>query len=426
MGDGIPGNPPGRHSGTGFVLPWGRRPRARSARRLAGLLALVLATGGSACDDSFTPLAPGAQRFSVWGYLEVTRDTQWIRIGSLRSTLLTSGDSLPVQATLEDLTDGEIIHLRQTTVRSDVISPLDSTGTTVHNFWTTVPIRPGASFHFRARGDVANSVDAVIRLPTDYRMEVLLGQSWNRTRSDSLVLIGLHYVAFVTATTVTVDSCGDASADQSYAPVSDSLSDPHSTPLFRPTPGRGCGPRYVVGRTLSVVGSGSMWPQGSGSNMGDVAPGNITNGVGFLGGTLSKTIPYENCDYASNTLNDPYCRLRYDSTTVTLMGRVWDPLCGNPVPRALVTLQELEPRAPEVAKIRSIYTDADGRFWMSALVPAMHYAMTVHRNERPAILTGSPGQEFYDYQTTVVFTSGQQATHDVDLLGHDFLLCPTR
>jgi hypothetical protein len=180
----------------------------------------------------------------------------------------------------------------------------------------------------------------------------------------------------------------------------------------------------VAGRTLSIVGSGSMWAQGPGGlGMGDVGPGNVTNGVGFVGGTLSKTVPYENCDYVYRSGDNWHCRLHYDSTTVTLTGRVWDPICGSYVPRALVTLQELDPRAPEVAKIRSIYTDMDGRYWISALEPGMRYAMTVHRDERPANWGGGPFQEFEDYHATVVFTSGQQATHDLDLLGHTYAFC---
>lgn len=411
---------------TGLVLPRGRRPRAGSARRLACMGALVLAACGMACDDSFAPFAPNAQRLSVWGYLEVARDTQWIRIGALRPTVLASGDSLPVQATLEDLAGGGIIQLRQATVRADVISPMDSTGTTVHNFWTTAPVRAGASFRFRAKGDVGSPVEAVIRVPPDYRMEVLVGQSWNRSRSDSLVLIGLRYVAFVKVTTLAVDSCGNFSEEQTFAPVSDSLHEAHSTPVTRPAPGRRarCSASFVVGRTLSVVGAGSTWPQGSNfAAMGDVGPGNITNGVGFLGGTLSKTVPYENCDYVSSTGNNAHCRLRYDSTTATLKGRIWDPLCKEVVARALVTLQELDPRPPEVAKIRSIYTDIDGRYWIGGLEPGMHYAMTVQRDERPPIWGPGPPYEFQYYHATVAFTPGQQATQDIDLLGRLPALC---
>ncbi len=396
-----------------------RRRNARSAGALAAWLALVLVTGGGACEDSFSPtLLPGAQRLSVWGYLEVTRDTQWIRIGSLRPTVFTAGDSLPVQATLEDLTGGGTIQLRQATVRWGVTSPVDSAATTVHNFWTTVPIRPGASFRFRAFGDVGHPVEALVRVPADYRMEVLLGRAQPHT--DSLVLIGLHYVAFVTAITVTVDSCGAASDERSYATVSDSLHDSHSTPVIRPTPARrsGCGPRYMTGRTLSVVGSGSMWQGSGGLEMGDLGPGNITNGVGWVGGTLSKTIPYEECVYIDY---DAPCRLHYDSTTVTLTGRVWDPVCAKPVPRALVRLRELG--VPGETKLRDVYTDVDGRFWMSALEPGMRYAMTVRRNEVPAMWSPDP-PEFQDYYATVVFTSGQQARRDVDLLGHSYLRCP--
>lgn len=414
-----------RPAGAGSVPAWRRRARAG----VVGLLALLAATAGAACDDSFTPIEPTAQRLSVWGYLEATRDTQWIRIGALRPTVFTSGasgDSLPVQATLEDLTNGGIIQLRQATVRWGITAPVDSAGTTVHNFWTTAPIRPGASFHFRAHGDIGRPVDAVVRIPADYHMEVLLGQAWNSPHGDSLVLIGLHYVAFVSATTFTVDSCGDASVDQSYAPVSDTLHDAHSTPLFRVTPARrpGCGPRFVTGRTLSIVGSGSAWAQDpSGVGFGDVGPGNVTDGVGFVGGTLSKTVPYESCDYVQATGNNRYCRLRYDSTIVTLTGRVWDPVCGGFVARALVTLQELDPRPPEVAKIRSTYTDFDGRYWMSGLEPGMRYYMTVQRDERPALWGGGPFKEFPDYHATVVFTAGQQATHDLDLSGRLPAMC---
>ena len=93
----------------------------------------------------------------------------------------------------------------------------------------------------RAGGAVASPVEAMVRVPRDYRMEVLLGQSWNPSKADSLVLVGLPYVAFVSSTTFTVDSCGNASVDRSFSPVSDTLHDPHGTPLFRSAPVRRAG-----------------------------------------------------------------------------------------------------------------------------------------------------------------------------------------
>ena len=94
--------------------------------------------------------------------------------------------ALPAPADLPDS-----IHSRSVTLASEelhviakmdlveaeggVVTPVDSAGTTVHNFWTTVPIRTGASYRFRAQGGIASPVEAVVRVPADYRMEVLLG-----------------------------------------------------------------------------------------------------------------------------------------------------------------------------------------------------------------------------------------------------------
>ena len=68
---------------------------------------------------------------------------------------------------------------------------------------------------------------------------------------------------------------------------------------------------------------------------------NVTHAMGFIGGTLSRRVPYENCIYLG--WNPPRtCDLRYDGTSASLSGRVIEQSCGGgPVSGASVVLEEL-------------------------------------------------------------------------------------
>ncbi len=77
------------------VVVWGRRdPRVLRMGWLVCIFAAMSALT-EACDDTFQPIAArGETLLPVFGYLDASADTQWIRVMPLRRLHLTSQDRI--------------------------------------------------------------------------------------------------------------------------------------------------------------------------------------------------------------------------------------------------------------------------------------------------------------------------------------------
>src|SRR5690554_2310724 len=108
-----------------------------------GAVAVVVASG--CADPVFDPIPDSDLHFSVFGVLDATADTQWIRVSPLRASITHSGEVLDAVVTLEHLGTGEVIELSDSLVSFE--SSLDD-GTSVvrQNFWTDHPIEAGATY----------------------------------------------------------------------------------------------------------------------------------------------------------------------------------------------------------------------------------------------------------------------------------------
>jgi hypothetical protein len=137
----------------------------RLACLLAALLGALLLAG---CDTSFEPFArQGA--YSIYGYLSVTSERQFIRVKPLNRPLGSdSTQPLDATVTLENLATGETITL------TDSIVTFTDQGTRVvtHNYWTDAPIQPSTRYRLtvdgpagttRATTTTPTGTDAVIR-----------------------------------------------------------------------------------------------------------------------------------------------------------------------------------------------------------------------------------------------------------------------
>jgi hypothetical protein len=133
------------------------------------------------------------------------------------------------------------------------------------------------------------------------------------------------------------------------------------------------------------VGSEAAWPAGAGYSPGGLGESggtsNVTNAVGFLGGVLTKTIPYEYCEFRSDGAPvPPYCLLRYGPATATVSGTVTEPLCVGALDSVTVRLSELD-RDP--ARIRTVLTTRTGQFLIGALEPGIPHALSVRAPQVP-------------------------------------------
>lgn len=64
------------------------------------------------CNDTFQPLQENNQyNFNISGYLDVSADTQWIRVGTSRESIDEPPDPSDIKVTLKDLQNGDTVDL---------------------------------------------------------------------------------------------------------------------------------------------------------------------------------------------------------------------------------------------------------------------------------------------------------------------------
>jgi hypothetical protein len=385
------------------------------SRSLAACLCVAMA---AACDDSFEPIAPSALAFSVFGYLDASADTQWIRVMPLRPVRVTAPEALGATVMLEQLGTGRLITLRDSLVRlwhpSD--PDLGSEGSFVHDFWTTDEIEPGTTYRFSARREGTEPAEAVVAIPRDYEVEVAINQSPIDWPPDELRITGVKHVAFFTTIARFHDECGPGATRTLYE-RSSAEDEAHVFAVAKAgaVPRDECGQPRVEAWEFWIVGSVAAWPTEG------YAPGalgtssltsNVTNAVGFLGGVLTRTVPYEACRFRSDGTPVPqYCMLRYTRETVTLSGTVRDGGCGGaPIGSVTLRMTELD-RNP--ARIRTASGTRAGDFRIGALEPGIPHVLEVR--VPPILVDGVPIDVYSPYTDTLTFTPGQQAGYDIQL-----------
>lgn len=370
--------------------------------RLLLLSCAIAALAAGGCDETFEPIAPGALPFSVWGYLDAAADTQWIRVTPVRSRMQTSPGPSDAVVTLEHVRTGQLIELRDSLFR---LSDPGGLGVVyVHNFWTTERIEPGAAYRFSARREGEEPAEVVVEIPRDYAVEVWVSQL--PAVSDSLRISPLRHLPFLELTAHFRDACesdalsrraGGHSSDDAVLMIRIDTVEIRS----RDAPPE-CGDPTIERHELWLVGSGAPWPEGSDYEVGALGgvpelPSNITNALGFLGGVLTRTVPYEKCVFQGGEEGvavPSHCRLRYDSETATLSGSVIETRCEDgPIAAIPVELRELDGEPPAHRKIRPTRTDPVGGFRIGGLEPGMRYLLRAR--DEPEI--DADGNEVYLY-----------------------------
>lgn len=375
-----------------------------------GLLALLLVT---ACDDTFTPIEASALRYSLYGYLDASADTQWIRVSPVRPLAITSPEPLEERVTLEHLGTGRIVELRDSVFRQQALDPdLGSATFYVHNFWTTEPIAPGATYRLTVTKTGGPTAETLIEVPPEYDMEIWLSQ---RSRPNLVHLAGLEHVGLVFLLTTFRDDCGSG-VTRTLAPVTPSSTGERQVSIPVRVPVRdGCGRTDVLQRDIQVVGSGAPWPtrhsNGGVGGLGDPGePAFGENAIGFLAGVLSRQLPYEACRLEGDQPPE-YCRLRYEEGSATLQGMVDDSRCGEVlvVAGATVELREVDPESPAYTVVRPTTTGLTGAFLIRGLTPGKRYALRV--TKRSPVATS----DFLDHTDTLQFAPNEVMKYDISL-----------
>lgn len=398
-----------------IAAPPVRRASRLGRRRALPLLAsgLLVAAGlASGCDETFEPLAPIERHYTVFGYLDASADTQWIRVGPVRTLEPTSPSASSDIVTLEEHGTGRTIALHDSlfTFENNPRSPIAGSAW-VHNFWTTQPIEPGARYTLSIQGDGGEVATADITIPPAYHVELSITKQLRF--ADELRVTGVKHLPFVAQVISFQDGCGSAvdtvwykatpGADAGFTiPIEDSVGTRADG---------GCGPPRVLGRYFWMVGSDSEWPGGvpwAGSLGASSLSTNVENAVGFVGGVFTRFFPYGECRFETASPTSPQiCTLNYDLSSASLEGTVSETRCGRgALDSATVALTQLD---ADPAEVRTFLTTPDGHYWIAALVPGTRYALEVSGK-------GSGGIQVYStVQDTLTFTRGERRERDFGL-----------
>jgi hypothetical protein len=375
-----------------------------------GLLVLLLT---AACDDTFTPIEASALRYSLYGYLDASADTQWIRVMPVRPLAVTSPEPLEERVTLEHLGTHRVVELRDSLFRQTSTDPeLGGGAFYYHNFWTVEPIDPGATYRLTVTKAGSPAVETLIKVPPAYDLEILVSQ---RQQPDLVHLTGLEHVGLVFLLTSFRDICGFGVARTFLSAPPSSTGERHVTIPSQVSVRPGCNPTDRLQQDIQVIGSGEPWPtrqsNGGVGRLGE--PGQPTlgeSGIGFLAGVLSRDIPYEDCRLEGRQPPE-YCRLRYEEGSASLRGTITDTRCGTAlvVREAIIELREVEPESPDFTVVRPTTSGLAGGYLIRGLTPGKRYALLAKKRSPTPVL------DFIDHTDTLVFVPNEVVEYDIDL-----------
>lgn len=247
----------------------------------------------AACSTEFDPRAESDVYFSVWGALDASADTQWVRVAPLRATVDRDTEGAPIDAdvSLVRLSDGQRWPL------SDSLVTL-STGPVVHAFWTTADVEPEQTYRLDVRRSDGAETRATVRIPAALPPVVIDDgrctcpsrvtvrgavnlidafaiyrdpQTGQTTRFSKRLLIGRPDAERFTADVYYGDDARMLNAD------------PFDVTRFE--------------AELLVVAATDAWPDGAALGFEEALRpldgGRVENGVGFVGGVVTQRLPFQ-------------------------------------------------------------------------------------------------------------------------------------
>jgi hypothetical protein len=122
-------------------------------------------------------------------------------------------------------------------------------------------------------------------------------------------------------------------------------------------------------------------------------PSNVENGLGFVGGVATRTIPFHKCDVvipaADRTRS---CEYTYDASSASIAGRVLRPACGPP--QLFANIQLVEKFADGHSVVRRWKSGGEGEYRFEGIQPGTQLTLEIPGGPSLALPTLSPGQRY--------------------------------
>jgi hypothetical protein len=263
---------------------------------------LILSLAG--CDTTVQPIDPQGRHYSLFGYLDAARDTQFVRVEPLNDSMPVGAPSrIDARVTLTRVGTGETFVLTDSVRRFNVTGLLGEEAVLVHNFWTTAPIEPGGQYRLTARrsdgaqswatATLPNQPPTVETLRKPFLPCNLAGEATATVRISTARLVGITVVYPLPSGPADADYHGEAIRQNgAYRLEIDYRED-----LERFGASSECA--RVQGDALELIAyaGGVPWPRfADGGDRASEAVArldtlsNVRRGVGFFGGTISTRV----------------------------------------------------------------------------------------------------------------------------------------
>lgn len=288
----------------------------KSIRNLCSLLIVwVLLVG---CDQTFEPIKENSTSpFSIFGYLDASVDTQLVRVSPLRRQLDFYTENPEMTVTLENLETGTSVVMHDYLHR--YAFPF---GITAPNAWTDMKLEYGKKYRLKAERPDGAASSVTVTIPHDFptpRLHVtgLVYDKLTIEAAEPLVDVQSRWF-------YRFDYNGERYYRSIIIPYRDQVEErgPGDYVLYINTirekrkvdelfPNAAGAEVKFLGRQIFVATAGPEWDDTIPAfddlryALPDVAS-NVENGVGYLIGIVSKSIPYKNCyDEDGNIISCP-------------------------------------------------------------------------------------------------------------------------
>lgn len=251
----------------------------------------------TACNEAFEPWQENDQYFfSIFGYLDATADTQWVRVMPVREDFFLDPDK-PFDAvvTLEHMESEESVIMNDTLFAY-------AHGVYAWNFWTTMDLKPEQTYRITAKNSDGQASHTTVILPPDFPTPIVRIASRPFGTADLVFIEGVERLADAQTVyhgrgangSVSIrafphrhDTSRTASGDLQIAIDfrEDRRELENFSPVFKSQ-------IFIAAANPDFIDFGNIQDRTAALPDG---VSNIENGTGYLAGIVSKTIPYESC-----------------------------------------------------------------------------------------------------------------------------------
>jgi hypothetical protein len=332
-------------------------------RRRAWLLLACVALLVAGCDETVRPIRVNDEAFfSLYGYLDLNADTQWVRVMPVRQSLFLSADPIDAVVTLEHVGSGAVV-----TLRDSAFSYRDQRLDRVayaHNFWTAERLDPGASYRLTATRSDGRSTTTLVVMPDDSE---LIFRTDAPFRGNVHARTGRLLNAEVLYLMRDVCSGTDVLHPLRQTPRLNS----GGFPVRVDSVVLACHTDYRRHELRTAIVRPDWAYAADLSDIEIAVPGRVPsgpeNGVGFVGGVASWTIPFHTCTVLAPRPDRAACELVYNARSASISGRVVRQPCG--APHALRPIRLVEEFTGGGAIVRTWSTGVNGEYRFPGIEP---------------------------------------------------------